>query len=129
MRHLNKGRKLSRNGAHRKALLQNLATALFEHGQIETTKAKALELRGYVDRLITTAKQGDVSARRNVFEKIRNQAVLKNLFDTIAPGFKNRNGGFTSLVNSRFRKGDCAPMAIVSLVGAQAEQGAVSTAE
>lgn len=116
MRHLKKGRKLNRNGAHRKALLQNLATALFEHEKIETTKAKALELRGYAEMLITTAKQGDLSARRRAYESIRDQEILKKLFNDIAPRFADRAGGFTSVVGSRIRVGDNAPMAIIRLV-------------
>lgn len=127
MRHLKKGRKLNRNGAHRKALLQNLATALFKHEKIETTKAKALELRGYVDGLITTAKQGDLSARRRVYESIRDQDILKKIFTDIAPRFSSRQGGFTSVVGSRIRVGDNAPMAIIMLVADQVAETASSS--
>jgi large subunit ribosomal protein L17 len=116
MRHLKKGRKLNRSQGHRKALFRNMATALFRHERIETTDAKAKELRGFSERLITIAKGGDLHARRNVFKEIRDQEILKKLFDDIAKRFANRPGGYTRVLKSRYRVGDCAPMSVIELV-------------
>lgn len=115
MRHQNKGRKLSRNGAHRSALLKNLVTSLFKHESIETTSAKAKELRGVAERLISTAKKSDLHARRLVNQTVRDKDVLKKLFDQIAPRFLTRAGGYTRVLNSGFRRGDNAPMSIIQL--------------
>jgi large subunit ribosomal protein L17 len=119
MRHLNKGRKFSRPTGHRKALFRNLATALFRHERIETTDAKAKELRGIADRLITLAKRGDIHARRQAFEDIRDTAVLAKLFAELGPRFKGRPGGYTRVIKSRVRAGDNAPISIIELVGSE----------
>jgi large subunit ribosomal protein L17 len=119
MRHMNKGRKFGRNKGHRKALFRNLATALFREERIETTDAKAKELRGYAERLITLAKAGDLSSRRQAFEDIRDQGVLAKLFGEIGPRFKGRPGGYTRVVKSRIRAGDNAPLSIIELVGSE----------
>lgn len=116
MRHLNRGRKLSRNGAHRQALLGNLATSLFEYECIQTTTAKAKELRSVADRLVTLAKRGDLHARRLAFRTIRNEDVLHKLFAEIAPRFKERNGGYTRVLRSGTRTGDAASMSVIELV-------------
>jgi large subunit ribosomal protein L17 len=117
MRHLNSGRKLGRTSAHRTALFRNMATSLFRHERIETTDAKAKELRSFAEQLITLAKRGDLHARRQAFADIRDQEVLAKLFGDIGPRFKARNGGYTRIIKSRIRKGDNAPISIIELVG------------
>ena len=116
MRHLNKGRKLNRTASHRKALFANMATSLFKHGRIETTVAKAKELRGIAESLIQLGKRGDLHARRQAYQTIREQDILKKLFDTIAPQYKERPGGYTRVLKTRTRKGDAAPMALIELI-------------
>jgi len=123
MRHLNKGRNLSRGTAHRKAMLRNMATSLFEHGKIETTEAKAKELRGVADRLVTLAKQNTLHAKRLAAGFIRTREVLVKLFDEIAPGFAERHGGYTRIIKTRVRHGDAAPMSIIELMPAGAPTG------
>jgi large subunit ribosomal protein L17 len=117
MRHRRKGRQLSRSVAHRRATLRNLATNLFQHGRIETTTAKAKELRPYAERLITLARRGDVHSRRLAARKIQNRDVLGKLFDDIGPGFQERPGGYTRILKLGRRKGDAAEMALIELVG------------
>ncbi len=123
MRHLNKGRKLSRSGSHRQALLRNMATSLFLHGKIETTEAKAKELRGVADRLVTIAKKNTLHAKRLAAGFIRTREVLVKLFDEIAPGFAERNGGYTRIIKTRIRHGDAAPMSIIELMPSGAPVG------
>jgi large subunit ribosomal protein L17 len=103
-------------------MLANLATALFEHGRITTTEAKARRLRPVAERLITKAKRGDLPARRHVLSTIRDKNVVHVLFTEIGPRFENRNGGYTRIVKIGPRKGDNAPMAIIELVEPLAEQ-------
>ncbi len=117
MRHLNSGRKLGRTSAHRTAMFRNMATSLFRHERIETTDAKAKELRSFAEQLITLAKRGDLHARRQAFADIRDQEVLAKLFGDIGPRFKARAGGYTRIIKSRIRKGDNAPISIIELVG------------
>jgi large subunit ribosomal protein L17 len=117
MRHRNSGRKLGRTASHRTALFRNMATALFRHERIETTDAKAKELRSFAEQLITIAKAGDVHAHRLAFRDIKDGDVLKKLFNDIAPRFKTRNGGYTRITKSRIRRGDNAPISIIELVG------------
>lgn len=117
MRHRKKGRKLNRTSAHRQAMFRNLATSLFRHERIETTDAKAKELRGFAERLITLAKRGDLHARRLAYRKIRDDEVLKKLFDDIAPRYASRPGGYTRVTKVRVRRGDAATMSIIELVG------------
>lgn len=117
MRHQNKGRSLSRSKAHRKALLSNLAQELFQRKRIRTTLAKAKELRPFAEKLVTTAKKGHVAARRHVARYLTRRAVVKNLFDEIAPAFAERNGGYTRIIKLGPRVGDNAPLAIIELVG------------
>ena len=116
MRHRIKGRKLNRTAAHRRALMRNMATSLFRHGRIETTTAKAKELRPYAERLITLAKRGDLHARRLVARKIADRQVLGALFDDIAPRFSDRPGGYTRILKLGARKGDAADMSLIELV-------------
>ena len=116
MRHRNKGRQLSRTSTHRTATLRNLATSLFRHERIETTTAKAKELRPYAERLITLARKGDVHARRLAGRKIQDRAVLGKLFDDIAPRYTERPGGYTRILKLGNRKGDAAEMSLIELV-------------
>lgn len=116
MRHRKKGRKLSRTASHRRATLRNMATSLFRHGRIETTTAKAKELRPYAERLITLAKRGDLHARRLAGARIREREVLGILFDELGPRFKDRPGGYTRIIKLGNRKGDAADMSLIQLV-------------
>lgn len=116
MRHNKTGRKLNRTPSHRKAMFANMATSLFEHGRIKTTDAKAKELRRIAERLITHAKKGDLAARRRVFRTVRNQDVLKKLFEEIAPKYESRPGGYTRVVKLGRRAGDNAPLSMIELV-------------
>ena len=116
MRHLKKGRKLNRSSAHRKAMLRNMAVSLFRHERIETTDAKAKTLRSFAEKLITLAKRGDLHSRRVAFRDVRDQDVLKKLFDELGPRFQDRPGGYTRILKCGFRSGDHAPMALVQLV-------------
>ena len=116
MRHRKKGRQLSRTRSHRRATLRNLATSLFRHERIETTTAKAKELRPYAERLITLARRGDVHSRRLAATKIQDREVLGKLFDDIAPRYMERPGGYTRVLKLGNRKGDAAEMSLIELV-------------
>jgi large subunit ribosomal protein L17 len=116
MRHRNKGKQLSRTYTHRAALLRNLATSLFQHGRIETTTAKAKELRPFAERLITLARKGDVHSRRLAGRKIQDRDVLGKLFDEIGPKFSERPGGYTRILKLGTRQGDAAEMSLIELV-------------
>ncbi len=122
MRHLKQGRKLGRTAAHRKALLRNLATALLEHGRIITTEAKAKELRRVADKLVTLGKRGNLHARRQASQVIRSNAVVRKLFDEVAPRCAARNGGYTRVLRLGYRPGDAAAMAVIELVDTQATE-------
>ena len=111
-----KGPRLGGSSAHQKALLANLATALFEHGRIKTTEPKARALRPYAEKLITHAKKGTLHNRREVLKKIRDKDVVHTLFAEIGPFFSDRNGGYTRIIKVENRKGDNAPMAVIELV-------------
>jgi large subunit ribosomal protein L17 len=111
-----KGPRLGGSSAHQKALLANLATALFEHGRIKTTEPKARALRPYAEKLITHAKKGTLHNRREVLKKIRDKDVVHSLFAEIGPFFSDRNGGYTRIIKVENRKGDNAPMAVIELV-------------
>ena len=111
-----KGPRLGGSSAHQKALLANLATALFEHGRIKTTETKARALRPYAEKLITHAKKGTLHHRREVLKKIRDKDVVHSLFADIGPFFSDRNGGYTRIIKVENRKGDNAPMAVIELV-------------
>jgi large subunit ribosomal protein L17 len=115
MRHLKAGRKLNRSGAHRKALLRNLVTSLLEHEQVRTTDAKAKELRGVADRMVTLGKRGTLHARRQALAYIRKRSVVAKLFDEVAERFRERPGGYTRVVKLGHRHGDAAPMSIIQL--------------
>lgn len=117
-----KGPRLGGGPAHERLILANLATALFEHGRITTTEAKAKRLRPLAERLITFAKRGDVAARRRVLTVVRDKDVVHVLFTEIGPRYATRPGGYTRIVKVGPRKGDNAPMAIIELVEPMAEQ-------
>lgn len=117
-----KGARLGGGPAHERLILANLATALFEHGRIQTTEAKAKRLRPLAERLITKAKRGDIHARRQVLTVVRDKDVVHTLFTEIGPRYENRNGGYTRITKIGPRKGDNAPMAVIELVEPLAEQ-------
>lgn len=116
MRHGNTGRKLNRTASHRKAMFANMATSLLKHEQIITTLPKAKDLRRVVDRLITLGKRGDLHARRQAASVVREDKVVRKLFDELADRYKERNGGYTRVLKAGFRRGDMAPVAVIELV-------------
>src|SRR5205823_139661 len=125
-----KGPRLGGGPAHERLMLANLATALFEHGRITTTEAKAKRLRPLAERLITKAKRGDLHARRQVLTVIRDKGVVHELFTEIGPRYAERHGGYTRITKVGPRKGDNAPMAVIELVEAlTVAQAAVGEAE
>lgn len=119
MRHGCAGRQFGRDTSHRKALLRMLVTALLKNEKIETTSAKAKEIRPLAEKMITLAKRGDLHARRQALSFIHDEAVVSALFTQIAPRFSSRNGGYTRIVPTRNRAGDAAPMAVIELVERQ----------
>ncbi|MFL2722813.1 MAG: 50S ribosomal protein L17 [Gammaproteobacteria bacterium] len=116
MRHRKSGRKLNRNSAHRKALFKNLAIALIEQDIIKTTLPKAKELRGFIEPLITMAKDDTVANRRHVFNKLRSDSAVAKLFTEVSINAKDRKGGYTRIIKAGFRPGDKADMAYIELV-------------
>ena len=116
-----KGRRMGGSSAHQKLMLSNLATALFEHGKITTTEARARRLRPFAERLITQAKRGDLHARRQVLTTVTDKSVVHALFVEIAPTFADREGGYTRITKIGPRKGDNAAMAVIELVPAEVE--------
>ena len=111
-----KGARMGGSPAHQKHMLSNLAAALFEHGKITTTEARARRLRPYAEKLITFAKRGDMHARRQVLTVVPNKGIVHNLFTEIGPSFADRPGGYTRITKLGPRKGDAAPMAVIELV-------------
>ena len=120
MRHKVATFKIGRSGAHRRAMLANMANSLFINGQIETTIVKAKELRRFAEKLITTGKKGDLHSRRLAFAKLRSRDAVKNLFDVVAPAYAERNGGYTQIFKLGFRRGDAAEMCLIRLVKEEA---------
>lgn len=116
MRHRKAGRKLSRTTSHRLMMLRNMVTSLFEHERIETTEAKAKEVRGLAEHLITLGKRGDLNSRRQALRIINSKKVAHKLFAEIAPRFSGRNGGYTHIFKTRSRPGDRAALAILELL-------------
>ena len=116
MRHRKPGRKLGRPSAHRKAMMSNLATSLFDSERITTTLPKAKELRSFAERLITRAKKDSLHARRLVARVVHDKVVLKKLFDQLSPRYADRPGGYTRIYKLGYRKGDSAEMAVIELV-------------
>jgi len=122
-----KGARLGGSPAHQRLIISNLATALFEHGRITTTEAKARVLRPHAEKLITKAKKGDLHNRREVLKTIRDKSVVHTLFTEIAPTFAERPGGYTRITKIGPRKGDNAPMAVIELVTEAYQPKAPST--
>jgi len=129
MRHGCAGRQFGRNSGHRKALLRMLVTALLKNEKIETTTAKAKEIRPLAEQMITLGKRGDLHARRQAISFIQDEAVVGSLFTQIAPRFTSRTGGYTRIVPTRTRLGDAAPMAVIELVERQATESLPSKGE
>src|SRR3954454_14449179 len=121
MRHGNSGRKLNRTSSHRTAMFANMAASLIEHEQIVTTLPKAKELRPIVEKLVTLAKRGDLHARRTAVSRIRNDAMVRKLFETLGPRYAERNGGYTRVLKAGFRYGDNAPGAVIEFVDRDVE--------
>ncbi len=121
MRHGNRGRRFNRTAAHRKAMFANMAAALIKHEQIVTTLPKAKELRPVVEKLVTLAKRGDLHARRLAVSRVRDEGMVKKLFETIGPRYKERNGGYTRVLKAGFRYGDNAPVAVIEFVDRDTE--------
>ncbi len=119
MRHRKKGRQLGRQTKHRGALFRNLVTSLLDQERIETTEAKAKEIRGFTDRMITLGKEGTLPARRRALGFLRSKAVVSKLFDDVAARFKDRPGGYTRIIKTRRRIGDAAEMVAIELVARQ----------
>lgn len=116
MRHRTGGRKLNRTHSHRKAMFANMAASLLRHEQIVTTLPKAKELKRVVDKLITLGKRNSLHTRRQAFAQLRDDEVVKKLFETLGPRYQSRNGGYTRVLKAGFRYGDAAPMAVIELV-------------
>jgi large subunit ribosomal protein L17 len=116
MRHKHGYRRLSRTSSHRKALLKNMAIAMIEREKIETTLPKAKELRRYVEKLVTTSRNADLNTHRTVFAALQDKEATKKLINEIAPKYEERNGGYTSIVKTRIRRGDATQMAYISFV-------------
>jgi large subunit ribosomal protein L17 len=115
MRHRKRGKQLGRDTDHRRALFRNLVTSLLDHERIETTIAKAKEIRAIADRMISLGKTGDLSARRQASAYLLRKETVAKLFSDIATRFSDRNGGYTRIIKTRIRQGDGAPMVVVEL--------------
>jgi len=116
MRHRAKGRQLSRTSSHKRAMLNNMASSLFDHGRVVTTEAKAKELRPFAEKLITLARRGDLHARRLVERRIKDRDTLGKLFSEIGPRFAARPGGYTRILKMGHRPGDGADIARIELL-------------
>ena len=116
MRHKKLGRRFSRDPGHRQAMFSNMAAALIRHEQIVTTLAKAKDLKRVIDKYITLAKRGDLNSRRLAASRLRDEDMTKKLFETLAPRYKNRAGGYSRVVKAGFRYGDSAARAVIELV-------------
>ena len=116
MRHRRSGRKFNRTASHRQAMFANMAAALVKHEQIVTTLPKAKDLRSVVEALITLAKRGDLHARRVAASRLRDEATVAKLFETLGPRYRGRSGGYTRVLKAGFRYGDNAPLAVIELV-------------
>jgi len=125
MRHRVSGRKFGREKGHRDLMLKNLVASLVKHGRINTTQARAKEIRGLAERVITYGKKGTVHHRRLTFKVLKNRDLVKKVFDEIAPRFETTEGGYTRVLKNGYRRGDCAPMAIIEFT--QREEKAVET--
>jgi large subunit ribosomal protein L17 len=129
MRHRNAHRKLSRNTSHRRALLRNLVTDFLEHGRLMTTLPKAKEVRPLAEKMITLGKRDSLHARRQVQSYLMRDGIAKTVFDTIAPRFADRKGGYSRIIKLGHRKGDGADLAIIELLGSELEVKKAERAE
>jgi large subunit ribosomal protein L17 len=116
MRHKKLGRRFGRQSAHRQAMFSNMAAALIKHEQIVTTLPKAKDLSRVMDKYITLAKRGDLNSRRLAAARLRDDGMVKKLFDTLGPRYKSRAGGYTRVLKAGYRYGDSAPVAVIELV-------------
>jgi large subunit ribosomal protein L17 len=116
MRHGNSNRKLNRTHEHRKAMFANMVCSLIEHEQIQTTLPKAKELKKIIDKYITLGKKGSLHSRRQAISRLKQNSAVIKLFETLAPRYKERNGGYTRVLKAGFRYGDAAPLAVIELV-------------
>jgi large subunit ribosomal protein L17 len=119
MRHRNAGYKLGRNTSHRRALLRNLVTSIVLEDRVETTVAKAKAARPHVEKLITLGKKGDLHARRQALAYLQTREAVTRLFDTVAPRYGDRQGGYLRIVRTGFQRGDGAEKAFIELLGAE----------
>ena len=116
MQHRRLGRRFSRDPGHRQAMFSNMAASLIRHEQIITTVAKAKDLRRVMDKYITLAKRGDLNSRRLAASRMRDEAMVRKLFDVLGPRYKERAGGYTRVIKAGYRYGDSAPIAVIELV-------------
>ena len=116
MKHRIKGKKLNRTSSHRKALFKNMAQAIIKHEQIITTLSKAKTMKPIIDKLITLGKKGSLHARRQAFSQLRDNGMVKKLFDDLASRYANRQGGYSRVLKAGYRYGDAAAMAVLELV-------------
>ena len=116
MQHRRLGRRFSRDPGHRQAMFSNLAASLIKHEQIVTTLAKAKDLKRVMDKYITLAKRGDLNSRRLAASRMRDEAMVKKLFDVLGPRYKDRSGGYTRVLKAGYRYGDSAPIGVIELV-------------
>jgi large subunit ribosomal protein L17 len=129
MRHRNANRKLSRNSSHRRAMLRNLVTDFLDHGRLMTTLPKAKEVRPLAEKMITLGKRDNLHARRQLQSYLLREPVAKKVFDTIAPRFADRKGGYSRIIKLGNRKGDGADLAIIELLGSELEVKKAERAE
>src|SRR2546423_6503984 len=129
MRHRNANRKLSRNSSHRRAMLRNLVTDFLDHGRLMTTLPKAKELRPLAEKMITLGKRDNLHARRQLQAYLLREAVAKKVFETIAPRFADRNGGYSRIIKLGNRKGDRADLAIIEVLGSELDLNKAEPAE
>jgi len=133
VRHRKKGRQFGRNTKHRHALFRNLVTSLLEHERIETTEAKAKEIRGFAEKMITLGKNGSLHARRQALSFIQKKDIVSKLFDDVAGRFRGRHGGYTRIIPTRRRPGDGAELVALELVArdasAEPEQDSEGTSD
>jgi large subunit ribosomal protein L17 len=116
MQHRKLGRRFSRDPGHRQAMFSNMAASLIRHEQIVTTLPKAKDLKRVMDKYITLAKRGDLNSRRLAASRMRDEAMVKKLFDTLGPRYRDRAGGYTRVIKAGYRYGDSAPVAVIELV-------------
>ena len=122
MRHRKAGKRLGRDSSHREAMLRNMVTSLLKHEQIETTDARAKELRSVADRIITLAKRGDLHARRQALAYVRDKTITHRLFGELKDRYTDRQGGYTRIIKKGNRKGDSAPISVIQLIAADTDR-------